>query len=123
MALHPMDPSSFLSGDERSTEHAVLASLHTLFQREHNRLCQVLLVDKPEWTEEQRFWKARQVLVAKLQHIVYSEWLPAFFGPGQIHLLDDVPLRGQGLRMSMEFSVMAYRVGHTLIPSGDAPMK
>lgn len=124
LALDPMDPSSFLSGDPRNTEHSVLASLHTLFQREHNRLCDVLLVDRPAWTEEERFWKARQVVVAKLQHIVYSEWLPALFGPGQMHLLDSVPLRGDGLRMSMEFSVIAYRMGHSLIPEqiGDFPI-
>lgn len=83
--------------------------------REHNRLCDVLLAEKPEWTEEQRFWKARQVVVAKMQHITYTEWLPILMG-SQISLLDTIVPKAFDTRVSMEFSTAAYRVGHTLIP-------
>ena len=38
-AVHLPEPSLFLGGDIRANEHSVLTSLHTLFVREHNRLC------------------------------------------------------------------------------------
>jgi peroxidase len=115
LLLHPTDPTSFLSGDVRNTEHSVLASFHTLFMREHNRLCSVLDTLRPSWTEEQKFWKARQVVVAKVQHITYAEWIPTFFGQ-EAHLLSSVSTQGTGVRMGMEFSVAAYRAGHSMIP-------
>lgn len=111
------DNNRFEAGDVRNTEHSILAALHTLWMREHNRLCDEM---PATFTEEQKFWKARQVLIAKMQHITYAEWLPALFG-SQAYLLDSVPLRGDGIRMAMEFSVTAYRIGHSLIPDPIGP--
>lgn len=109
--------NQFEAGDERNTEHSILASLHTLWMREHNRLCDEM---PASFTEDQKFWKARQVVIAKLQHITYTEWLPAIFG-SQAYLLTSVPLRGEGIRMGMEFSVTAYRFGHSMIPDPIGP--
>lgn len=115
LPLDPLDSTSFLSGDTRNTEHSVLASFHTLFMREHNRLCGVLDALKPSWTEDEKFWKARQIVRAKVQHITYNEWLPTLMG-SQASLLSSVTPLGTGVRMSMEFSVVAYRFGHSMIP-------
>ncbi len=109
--------NTFEAGDVRNTEHSILASLHTLWMREHNRLCDEM---PAAWTEDQKFWKARQVVIGKMQHITYEEWLPALFG-SQAYLLNSVPLRGTGIRMAMEFSVTAYRIGHSLIPDPIGP--
>lgn len=122
--LLPMDPlqsNQFFAGDPRATEHSILASLHTLWLREHNRLCDDILQHKrPYWTQEQAFWKARQVVIAKIQHITYEEWLPALFG-SQISLLQTVQEKRSDTRMSMDFSVVAYRMGHSLIPDPVGP--
>lgn len=107
----------FLAGDERATEHAILASLHTIWMREHNRLC---LEMPASWTEEQKFWKARQVVIGKIQHITYEEWLPAVFGT-QYHLLSTQPAKGSGTRLTMEFATVAFRYGHTQIPDPIGP--
>lgn len=115
LPLDEMNPTSFLAGDVRNTEHAVLASLHTVFMREHNRLCGVLDSLRPTWTEEQKFWKARQVVRAKVQHITYSEWLPTLYG-SQASLISTVASQGPGVRIGMEFSVSSYRFGHSMIP-------
>ena len=115
LPLSTTHPREFLAGDERNTEHSVLASMHTLFVREHNRLCTVLEAEQPSWSGDELFWKVRQIVVAKFQHIAYSEWIPAIFG-SQAHLLQDVPLTTSGLRMKMEFSVLAFRFGHSMIP-------
>ena len=112
--LLPLVPgkNQFLAGDERNTEHSMLASLHTVWMREHNRLCDQM---PASFTEEQKFWKARQVVIAKIQHITYTEWLPALFG-SQAHLLSSVPMRGEDMRIGMELSVAAFRFGHSMIP-------
>ena len=109
-----LDDKNFLCGDERCTEHALLTALHTLFLREHNRLCDELDRMRPTWTGEEKFWKARQVVVAKIQRITYEEWLPALLGD-QIGLLESVPARGTGIRIVAEFSGAAYRFGHSMV--------
>lgn len=113
--------TEFIAGDDRSTEHSILSSMHTLWMREHNRLCDELAVTAPLFTQEEKFWKARQILIAKLQHIVYTEWLPTLFG-SQAHLLYSIPVESSfGLNMAMEFSVVAYRYGHSQIPDPIGP--
>lgn len=52
--------TNFLAGDTRAGEHAILASLHTLFAREHNRWCDVLRQDHPDWTDDQLYWKVSE---------------------------------------------------------------
>lgn len=116
-----LDEDSFIAGDERSDENAVLTSLHTLFMREHNRLCDVL----PQfWTEDERFWKARQINIAKYRQIVYKEWLPALFG-SQVTLLNSVDtLKTAPHRLNEVFAGSAFRFGHSMINNrvGDHPL-
>jgi len=120
LPLDDLNPRSFLAGDERNTEHSILASLHTLWAREHNRLCAVLRVEEPFWNEELRFWKARQVVIAKIQHITYTEWLPQVLGT-QAGLLDTVEMRGTDAQIAMEFGVVGYRTGHSMVPDPVGP--
>lgn len=102
----------FVCGDVRCSENGVLVMMHSLFLREHNRWCDELNQD---WTEEQRFWKARSLVVAIIQKITYEEWLPTLFG-NQRHLLYGSQLElGTGTRISTEFSTAAYRFGHSQI--------
>ena len=108
--LLPLKDDQFEAGDDRNTEHPLLNALHVLWMREHNRLCDVI----PGLDEEQKFWKARQIVIAKIQRITYEEWLPALFGD-QIGLLDTVQERGTGVRISAEFATVAYRFGHSMV--------
>ena len=110
--LPVLTPRSFLAGDERNTENSVLNSIHVIFAREHNRICDRLPHD---WTEEEKYWKSRDIVIAKIQHITYTEWLPALFG-SQSGLLNTVQERGDNTRVTSEFSLAAFRIGHSLIP-------
>ena len=104
-------------GDIRCNEHVMLHILHTLFVREHNRLCGILRNDIRFTTEEERFWKARSVVYSIIQHITYEQWLPSLFG-SQASLLSDAstkPLLGDGLRITAEFAGAAYRFGHSMV--------
>ncbi len=68
---------SFLAGDLRVNENPGLAAMHTLFAREHNRLA--LKIKALAWhkTDESIMNEARRYVVAEMQNIVYSEFLPA----------------------------------------------
>ncbi len=104
----------FIAGDVRANENPFLAAIHTLFVREHNRLCEELAAQHPDWTDEQLYQQARKINSGEIAAIVYEEWLPAlgvqlpaysgykfFTHPGIMN----------------EFSAAAFRYGHTTINS------
>lgn len=117
--MMPMKDNMFLAGDERATEHSFLTALHTLWVREHNRICDVL---PATLTADEQFWKARQIVIAKIQHITYSEWLPTLMG-SQFHLVQSIRTLGESTRVTMEFATLAFRVGHTMIPDPIGPFR
>ncbi|MEZ4962894.1 MAG: peroxidase family protein [Saprospiraceae bacterium] len=104
----------FVAGDVRANENPFLTAIHTLFVREHNRLCEQLAGQHPGWTDEQLYQQARKLNGGEIAAIVYEEWLPAlgvelpaytgykfFTHPGIMN----------------EFSAAAFRYGHTTINS------
>lgn len=113
-ALGVADENLFLAGDVRANEQVGLATLHTLFMREHNRLAQIFQNDDPGATGEEVFQRARRMVIAKLQKITYNEYLPALIGPNAISPYTGYkPSVNPGLYN--EFSVAAYRYGHSLV--------
>ena len=68
------------SGDERVNHNVGLASLHTLMAREHNRVAAALEEVNPHWDEETLYQEARRIVSAQIQHVTYSEFLPALLG-------------------------------------------
>eukprot|EP00761_Pharyngomonas_kirbyi_P005745 gb/GECH01005751.1/.p1 GENE.gb/GECH01005751.1/~~gb/GECH01005751.1/.p1 ORF type:complete len:594 (+),score=134.25 gb/GECH01005751.1/:1-1782(+) len=73
-------PFGMASGDPRTETNSVLASLHTLFVREHNYHATRLKQDHPEWNDEELFQEARKWTIAIYQHIIFDEFIPAQFG-------------------------------------------
>ncbi|HMB91561.1 MAG TPA: peroxidase family protein, partial [Rhodothermales bacterium] len=102
----------FIAGDVRANEQPILSALHTLFVREHNRLCDELAADHPTWTDEQLYQHARRMNVGFIQAIAFEEWLPALG-------VDLAPYAGYNGAMMPNimnvFSAAAFRLGHTLI--------
>lgn len=79
-AIHQTIPGVsryFVSGDPNINNNLAILSLHTLFVREHNRLCDELLKQSPGYTDETLYQKARSMVSGIIQSIVYNEWLPA----------------------------------------------
>jgi hypothetical protein len=64
-----------IAGDVRANENIGLTATHTLFAREHNRI--VAQLPRTGLTDEQRFQIARRIVVAEIQYITYTHWLPA----------------------------------------------
>ena len=54
----------FVAGDPRANENPLLSAFHTLFVREHNRLCNLLKVEHPTWDDEQLYQHAEKWLGA-----------------------------------------------------------
>ena len=69
------------AGDVRARDMPGLAAMHTLFLREHNRLASQIKERSPETLkDEEIFQLARRILIAEVQNIVYSEYLPVVLG-------------------------------------------
>lgn len=108
----------FLAGDFRANENIILTSMHTLFMREHNYLCDKIIKKRPEFIgkEELIFQHARRILIGEIQNINYNEFLPALLGP---HNLDEYDGYDQNVdpSISIEFSTAGFRLGHTMLSS------
>ncbi len=85
----------FAAGDGRVNENNGLTAMHTLFLREHNRIAAELSRVNPAWSDERLFQESRKILIAEMQHIVYTEWLPAVIGFNTAGLFDLIPLSGK----------------------------
>jgi hypothetical protein len=102
----------FVCGDPRANENPALLSMHILFVREHNRLCEDLVKKHPEWDDEQLYQHARKLVGALIQSIHYDEWLPTVG-------IELPPYDGYKTNVHAQvfnvFTAAAFRLGHTLL--------
>jgi hypothetical protein len=108
------DPSTdreALIGDPRNDENTIVSQLHVAFLKAHNAL-----VD-----EGRSFAEARTELRRMYQRIILHDFLPKICDPA---IVKDVFSNGPkhfrvasaaDLRLPLEFSVAAYRFGHSMI--------
>jgi peroxidase len=107
----------FLAGDIRVNEQIALTAIHTLFVREHNRLCRKIRYANLGMTGEMIYQQARKIVGAQIQFITYNEFLPLLLGPGAIPMYsgyDD----SVNPAIGNEFSGAAYRLGHSMLSPG-----
>jgi peroxidase len=113
--LLPADEAGFfIAGDIRANENPELASLQTLFVREHNRVAAKLAEKNPTWTDEELYQAARNIVIGEVQVITYKEWLPALLGTNAIK-----PYQGYNANVNPsianEFATAAFRLGHSML--------
>ncbi len=104
----------FLAGDARANEQVGLATMHTLFVREHNRLAKKIRKSNRYLSGENIYQRARKLVAAEMQIITYNEFLPVLLGSKALK-------RYRGYKpqvdatIANEFSTAAYRLGHSLL--------
>jgi len=67
------------SGDSRVDENMYLTAIHSLYFRNHNRIATWLKTEHPSWTDDQLFFRARDVNIGAFQQQVFQEYLPQTF--------------------------------------------
>jgi hypothetical protein len=110
----PPDGKWFISGDERANENPLLIAIHTLWVREHNRICDELAAANPYWSDEALFQAARKIVGGKIANITLNEWLPAMGIYLDKYQGYDPEIKSQAMNL---FSAAAFRFGHTIINS------
>lgn len=103
----------FVAGDVRANEQPGLTTLHVLFVREHNRICDEL-ISQGFQDDEEIYQRAKKQIGALIQVITYEEFLPAL----------GIQITGyQGYDPNVKpdimniFATAAYRIGHTMVTS------
>jgi len=92
-----VDPKTlFAGGDPRTNEDWLMLSVHTLMLREHNRLCDILAKQHPEYDDEQLYQTTRLVMSAKYALMANSYqmayWTPKMPWPRDDGTLLNSPL-------------------------------
>ena len=113
------------AGDVRALEMPGLASVHTLWLREHNRLAEQISTASPGLGDQDIFQMARRILIAEMQNIVYDEYLPVVLGEDtmsryKIALSSDHSKQTKyddkiDPSITNSFATAAYRFGHSMI--------
>ena len=115
--LLPVDESGFFqAGDIRVNEQVYLTSMHTLFVREHNRICRQLIRGRRAMNDEEIYQEARAQVIETLQRITYEEFLPAILGE---FAMPEYPGYDERFypNITNTFSTSAYRFGHSMLNS------
>jgi hypothetical protein len=107
----------FLAGDIRSNENSLLASLHTVFLREHNRLVDIIADQQPGLGAEEQFQLARKIVGAEMQVVTYNEFLPALLGSDEsVPRAEDYDFnRNVDPRITTAYAHAAFRFGHSTV--------
>lgn len=108
----------------RASEQPSLASFHTLFMREHNRISEQLSKFNPHWDDERLYQTTRKIISAFIQQITFGEFLPRLLGRDyldryELALLPSGYYLGyesdSSATLRNEFAAAVYRLGHTLL--------
>ncbi len=101
----------FVAGDERANEQPGLTALHTLFVREHNRLCDEFI--RLGYTDDDGNYNiVRSIIIAYMQAITYNEYLPALGIKLDPYKGYDPTVRPDIMNI---FATAAFRYGHSNI--------
>ncbi|MGE2729801.1 peptidoglycan-binding protein [Mycolicibacterium vaccae] len=117
----PRDPQQRLAliPDERNDENLAVAQTHLAFIRFHNRVVDTMPPGPPAAV----FGAAREQVVKHYQWMLRTDYLPRIVDPGIVAdvfangrtLFEPAPPPGDAPTMPLEFSVAAFRLGHSMV--------
>jgi len=122
-------PTDFVTGDGRAEVQSSLTAIHNLFMNEHNRIADIIypvlsakVKLSPLQLDEFVYQETRKIVVAEIQHITFTQYLPQILG---LKRSSDVtidakqsiynPKAHPGIFNS--FAAAAFRFGHSMIQS------
>jgi hypothetical protein len=110
-------PRRALVGDKRNDENTIVSQLHTTFLRFHNKVLDK--VANGDFDEAQRIvrWHYQWIVLHDfLRKIVGEKTYKSVIGaPGKVPKLNFYEAKGRYAYMPVEFSVAAYRYGHSQV--------
>ena len=113
-------------GDPRNDENRIVAGIHSSFIRLHNKYIDQVKRAHPRWTASQIFAEARRQTIWNYQSIIVNDFLPQIAGRRAVDSVVTPTRTGYSTRlgfynmcaqMPVEFSVAAYRFGHSMVRS------
>ncbi|MFF4272022.1 heme peroxidase family protein [Streptomyces sp. NPDC001536] len=113
-----------LVGDERNDENLVVAQLHVAFLRFHNAAVDWVRANEPDReTDVEVFLRARDLTRWTYQWLCVHDYLRTVARPDVVDLVDTADenllrLDERGTYMPVEFSVAAFRFGHSMVRGG-----
>ncbi|OBB14892.1 heme peroxidase [Mycolicibacterium setense] len=114
----PQQPSALIP-DPRNDENLVVAQTHLAFIRFHNRVVDTI----SPGPAPAMFEAARELVVKHYQWMLRHDYLPRIVDPGIVEdvfangrtLFETSPVPGDAPTMPIEFSVAAFRLGHSMV--------
>ena len=114
-----VSPKEAVIGDMRNDENLIVAQFHLSFLRFHNNAVDWVESQKKYATDTAVFEEAQQLTRKHYQWLVVNDYLRTVMSPGTV---DKVLLGGRkfynptaGAFAPVEFSVAAYRFGHSMV--------
>lgn len=121
----PRDPSgAAIIADPRNDENRIVAGIHSLFIRLHNKIVDRIVKREPRLSSSVVFARARREVTTAYQWMVVTDYLPRIVGQRNV----DAVIRRRGNQwvttlhqyttcaaMPVEFSAAAYRFGHSQV--------
>lgn len=112
-----------VGGEHRINENIGIGVLHTVFLREHNRLCDKLMEKNLLWKlfpvefDEVIYQRARHIAIAKYQKIIYEQFLPSLLGQYKYNKLGQYGGYNTFVdpRVTASFAAGAFRYGHFIM--------
>lgn len=108
-------------GDPRNNENLIVGQIHVSMLRFHNAVVEQLRLENPTAKNDELFRLAQREVRRHYQWVVFHDYLRAIVGAELINdVLTNGPKflkyrKGKSFFMPVEFSVAAYRFGHSLI--------
>lgn len=115
-ALLPINSStgSYMGGDVRANENVLLASMHSLWLREHNYWVSRLEDERPQWSARRRYEVVRHIVTGEIQAITYREWLPVLLGDSYKAERDCYNPKAKAVVYN-EVATAVLRFGHSMV--------
>lgn len=96
-----------------------LTAMHTLWIREHNRIASQLQRFNPQWGDEKLYQESRKIVIAEIQHITYTQWLPILIGKSNAEKINAQTMYRENVdpTVSNAFATAAIRFSNSLMTS------